>query len=554
MPKEKISLGQRLRSYVREFGADTFSYDSSMLFCKYCEIKVNCEKRFNVTQHLKTEKHTKAIKRRQEKTEKTLQLLMNSSKKSSFNKDLCHALLSANIPLNKLSNNTFRNFLETYTGKEIPTEATLRQGYVDDLYDETVEKIKSEILNKKVWVSIDETTDIEGRYIANVVVGTLELDKPGKQFLVNCKELEKTNFSTISKLFDDSIQLMGIQRDNVLLFLSDAAPYMVKSGEMLKALYSKMIHVTCAAHGLHRVAEEIRGQFKSVDKLIASVKKTFRKAPSRVQIFKSKAPEISLPPEPVITRWGTWINAANYYCDSLSTIRSIFELLDNDDAVSIKVAKKYINKNGIDADLIFIKSNFLSLTTSLKKLQTQGLLLSDYIEIINDVEKSFETLRGPIGLKIQSKLKCVLEKNNGLLLLKKMSSILLGIRDIGELDGLPDDISSSDVPYLKFATITSVDVEQKIRALNKKKLALDAEKCLKINNMLKHFKPVCETMPDETDTKRAVGVSDIPQFENVDPHMPDETDTKRAVSAFDIPQFENVSPSCSRDVFNYSGD
>lgn len=44
---------------------------------------------------------------------------------------------------------------------------------------------------------------------------------------------------------------------------------------MLKALYSKMIHVTCAAHGLHRVAEEIRGQFKSVDKLIASVKKNF---------------------------------------------------------------------------------------------------------------------------------------------------------------------------------------------------------------------------------------------------------------------------------------
>lgn len=148
-----------------------------------------------------------------------------------------------------------------------------------------------EILNKKLWVSIDETTDIEGRYIANVVVGTLELDRPGKQFLINCAELEKTNFSTIIKLFDDSLQLMNIQRHHVLLFLTDAAPYMVKSATMLKALYSKMIHVTCAAHGLHRVAEEVRGQFKSVDKVIASVKKTFRKAPSR---------------------WGTWINAANY--------------------------------------------------------------------------------------------------------------------------------------------------------------------------------------------------------------------------------------------------
>lgn len=61
MPNEKTSLVQRLRSYVREFGADTFSYDLSTLFCKYCEIKVSSERRFNVTQHLKTELHTKTI-------------------------------------------------------------------------------------------------------------------------------------------------------------------------------------------------------------------------------------------------------------------------------------------------------------------------------------------------------------------------------------------------------------------------------------------------------------------------------------------------------------
>jgi hypothetical protein len=73
------------------------------------------------------------------------------------------------------------------------------------------------------------------------------------------------------------------------------------------------------------VAEEVRGQFKSVDKVIDSVKMTFRTAPSRVQLFKSKALEISLSPVSVITRWGTWINVANYYCDNLSIIRSIIE-------------------------------------------------------------------------------------------------------------------------------------------------------------------------------------------------------------------------------------
>lgn len=85
-----------------------------------------------------------------------------------------------------------------------------------------------------------------------------------------------------------------------------------------------MIYVTGASHELRGVAEEVRDQFKSVDKVIASVKKIFRKALSRVQLFKSKPSEIGLLPEPVITRWGTWMNAANYYCGHLSTIRSIF--------------------------------------------------------------------------------------------------------------------------------------------------------------------------------------------------------------------------------------
>lgn len=43
----------------------------------------------------------------------------------------------------------------------------------------------------------------------------------------------------------------GIKHDNVLLFLSDAAPYMVKAGKNIKAFYSNMEHVTCLAHSLY---------------------------------------------------------------------------------------------------------------------------------------------------------------------------------------------------------------------------------------------------------------------------------------------------------------
>lgn len=137
----------------------------------------------------------------------------------------------------KLNNIHFKSFLEKYTTHVIPDEWTIRKNYLHDCYVNTT----------KVWLSIDETTDIEGRYVANVVIGTLGNDGPGTTMLLNSEVLEKANYSTISKLFDKSLNLLwpeGIQHNSVLLFLSDAAPYMVKAAGAIKAFYSKTLHVT----------------------------------------------------------------------------------------------------------------------------------------------------------------------------------------------------------------------------------------------------------------------------------------------------------------------
>ena len=77
---------------------------------------------------------------------------------------------------------------------------------------------------------------------------------------------------------------------------------MIKAGLGIKILYSKMIHVTCIAHALHRVAEFIRGRFQNIDCWVSNLTKIFMKAPFRVEIFKKIAPGIPLSPKPVITR------------------------------------------------------------------------------------------------------------------------------------------------------------------------------------------------------------------------------------------------------------
>jgi hypothetical protein len=96
-----------------------------------------------------------------------------------------------------------------------------------------------------------------------VIIGTLVTDVQGKIFLLVLKVLEKASHTTISKLFDKALFSLwsnGIKQD-VILHVTDAAPYMVKAAKSIQALYSKIVHITCLAHSLHRVCEKIREKF-----------------------------------------------------------------------------------------------------------------------------------------------------------------------------------------------------------------------------------------------------------------------------------------------------
>lgn len=109
---------------------------------------------------------------------------------------------------------------------------------------------------KKFGVSINETTDTEGRFIANVIIGTLIVDRPS-DMLLNSEELEKANHSTFRMIFEPLKFLWpeSVKYDDVLLFVTDD---MVKAGKAILNLNTKMIHVPCSAHGLHRVTVEVR--------------------------------------------------------------------------------------------------------------------------------------------------------------------------------------------------------------------------------------------------------------------------------------------------------
>ena len=307
---------------------------------------------------------------------------------------MCQAFVSANIPIWKLTNSTLRNFLEKYTTEPIPSESSIRKNYVGNCYEETMKRIRQDLEMELIWVSIDETTDSSGRYVADVVVGALKNSGPSKPYLLTTDVLEHTNHFTIAKLFNDALTLLwpsGIKFENVLLLVSDATAYMVKAANGLSVLFPKMIHVTCVAHGLHRVAESIRVFYPEVDRLIANTKKVFCKAPNRIRIFHAVAREIPLPPQPVITHWGTWLEAANYYAENFDILKQILDdHLNEDDAASIAAARLLFCKHGIREQLAYIKAWFTELPNAIAKLEDTKLHIIESVKLFSWYRQTLE--------------------------------------------------------------------------------------------------------------------------------------------------------------------
>ncbi|KAJ4437476.1 hypothetical protein ANN_17620 [Periplaneta americana] len=173
MPKVRhsVNLKSKLTSYISEFKEDGLSTDNKILFCNLCQCAVSSTQKFLVQQHITTSKHQANKQLNSKQRQLFLTQPTTSNVRSEFNIDLCRSLISADIPLYKLKNKVFREFLEKYTQHTIPDESTLRKTYAPSIYDETIQKIRDEIKDSSIWVSIDETPDKEGRLVGNVVIG-----------------------------------------------------------------------------------------------------------------------------------------------------------------------------------------------------------------------------------------------------------------------------------------------------------------------------------------------------------------------------------------------
>ena len=191
---------------------------------------------------------------------------------------------------------------------------------------------------------------------------------------------------------------------------------------------------------LHNCALRVKSHFPDVDFVIASVKTLSLKNKTRRQLFK----DVGFPPCPIVTRWGSWLEAAFYYAQNLPEIRRIVDSIDDDGVIVIK-AKESLQSAGLNESLMAISRTYEQLKTLMKKSESSSYTVE---EAVNDVSKvDFST--DPCGIKeyIVSRF----EKND-ILAIKRMEN---------------NNISPADYVLLLKCQPTSVSVERSFSMLGK---------------------------------------------------------------------------------------
>lgn len=378
---------------------------------------------------------------------------MQSRWERDISLEIVESFISADIPLDKLKNDRLRSTLEKLGKMKLPSISSLRRD-VDSVYNSVMDRIRKEIGQNDIYLVIDETTDRLDRMQVNMIVGVLN-GSQSRPMLAYVDFVDAADSVVMLKLFINCCKRLFPQEEDtpfarVRLILSDQAPYMVKTVKNIKALIPDSFHVTCLAHCFHRVSESIRAKYPTTDRFIGSFNEILRGSRKRQKDF-IRINGLKIPPKPVITRWGTWLNTAAYYAANLSKVKIYLDSFSKDKLPKcIEVCKTIISEKQVSDEILSI-SDYTWLPNMIEKLETQNLKLEATIAILSETKARIDSLDLEEPKK---KLESSLRKNPDL---KRISS----------LDKLEDRI------LFKFAPLTSCDVQ---RSFSKTKSILAANR------------------------------------------------------------------------------
>ena len=122
--------------------------------------------------------------------------------------------------------------------------------------------------------------------------------------------------------------------------------------------------------------------FKNIDEVIAMIKAEVIKNKDRKKDFHD--PGLPSPPDPVITRWATWLRAALYYNENLPAVRTI---VNNRTSAALLVsrAKDSINVENLVQNLVKI-NQYRTLAANVEFLEGSVCSLTEAYELLKNMQ------------------------------------------------------------------------------------------------------------------------------------------------------------------------
>ena len=151
-----------------------------------------------------------------------------------------------------------------------------------------------------------------------------------------------------------------------------------------------MLHSTCWAHILHLVSEELRLAMPEADKFISSMKAALTKAPGRrstlLQILSEFEYPATLPPVPILTRWATWVAAADYYWRNFDAIQEFIKRSAVDSA-AVRNLQDIVQNADMVQQLERLSKVFQGLKSSILNLENDNVSAASVWLNINACEE-----------------------------------------------------------------------------------------------------------------------------------------------------------------------
>ena len=432
MSRIKKSNIKKMKEIINTFPSEFSITPRNELYCNICHKNVKYKKNHYV------ESHRKSVKHQNNSSCKKFPLIhVNIQDDNSIYKSIVKTFLGANIPLYKLRNNNVINLFKKLKCP-IPSETTARD-MVKDLASEKIQEIKEIVKNNKIFIIIDET-QIKNSKFVSVLIGCLK--KPNISFLIKTVPIVSISSQTIVHIIDDCLKEFAIRREDILLLLSDAARYMTSCTETLKVMYPSVCHVTCLLHLLHNCCIKVKYSFPRVDNLISSVNAIVVKNRERRDAFSV----LGLPPQPIVTRWGTWINATKYYTENFNEVKRIISNFVGN-GILLENARNSVNNDQVEADLTAIENCYGVLGSTIEQFERKEMTIESAV-------KALELLRfGSDPISLRKYLDKRLNKND--------ASKIMNIE--AKIPGL----SPEDRSLLWNAQPTTIDVERSFSLLGK---------------------------------------------------------------------------------------